>query len=215
MAKPPDQILLPTDLGDLVDLLATAEAALSGDDVEDRSAWRDAMSVLDWSPALPLLLSLVDHADPGIRRAVADHLPWADPDADADSAAVAALVQLTRDPVAVVRDWAATGLGFLDEADSTVVREALRRLLDEPDSVDAYPAAEAAFALATFGDADVVPAIAARLDDQVGMLWLTAAGASGDARLLPALTALTAPGEDLTDPWVQQLHDAIDACSEA
>ena len=47
------------------------------------------------------------------------------------------------------------------------------------------------------------------------MLWLTAAEASGDARLLPALIALTAPHEDLTDPWGQQLHDAIESCSGA
>ena len=114
-----------------------------------------------------------------------------------------------------MRDWAATGLGSLDNADSPTVREALRRLLDEPDSADAYPAAEAAYALASFGDADVVPVIAARLNDEVGMLWLTAAAATGDARLLPALTALTEPDEDGTDPWVQQLHNAIDSCSEA
>ena len=215
MALPPDPLILPADQAGLVDLLAAAARAYAGDSAEERGAWFDAMIMLDWAPALSLLLNLVDHADPGIRREVASHLPWADRDADADSASVAALVLLTHDPVALVRDWAATGLGFLDDADSPAVREALRRLLDEPDSADAYPAAEAAYALATFGDADVVPVIAARLDDEVGMLWLTAAEASGDARLLPALIALTAPDEDLTDPWVQQLHDAIESCSGA
>ncbi|BEP12432.1 hypothetical protein acdb102_07430 [Acidothermaceae bacterium B102] len=76
------------------------------------------------------------------------------------------------------------------------------------------PDPNVAAALARFGDADVVPLIAARLNDEVGKLWLTAAEVSGDARLLPALIALTEPDEDLTDPWVQQLHDAIDSCSE-
>ena len=122
MALPPDPLILPADQAGLVDLLTVAARAYAGDSAEERGAWFDAMIMLDWAPALSLLLNLVDHADPGIRREVASHLPWADRDADADSASVAALVLLTHDPVALVRDWAATGLGFLDDADSPAVR---------------------------------------------------------------------------------------------
>lgn len=86
-------------------------------------------------------------------------------------------------------------------------------MLEEADTVEAYPAAEAASALAVRGDTHVVPVIAARLDDGVGKLWLTAAAATRSSLLLERLRALTQPDEDLTDPWVSAPHDAIASCS--
>lgn len=198
----------------MASVLAAAHHAYIGPDKAAREVAFEAMVELyDADDLLPSLLVLVDHPDPAVRAGVADVLPSADPDASADSASIHALLSLTQDEVARVRDFAATGLGLLDDVDSEEIRAALRRLLDEVDSDEAYPAAEAAHALAARQDPAVIEVIRRRLTDGVGVLWLEAATLCRSSHLLPALRSLTSPDEDLTDPWVVALHEAIDASS--
>ena len=204
----PDAVAAAATLGSAHRVFVTGDAAA-------RQLASDAVSVLSESAQelLPVLLSLVDHADPYVRAGAAGLLSFADPDPRADGAMVDALVRLTSDDDRRVRDWAATSLGGLADVDSPAIRDALRGLLDEPDTTEAYPAAEAAWALAVRGDTGVVQVILARLNDSVGKLWLTAAAATRSPLLLDRLRELTEPDEDLTDPWVLALHDAIICCS--
>jgi hypothetical protein len=94
------------------------------------------------------------------------------------------------------------------------LRAGLRDLLHEPDTDEAYPAAEAAFGFARRADPEVQPVIAERIGHPtVGALWLRAAGELADPRLLPALQRLRALGDAADDPWVRHLEDAISRCT--
>jgi hypothetical protein len=195
--------------------LGSAHRMFATGDAGARQFASDALAVLQEraEELRPALLLLVDHADPYVRAGVAGALLSTDPDPTAEGATVQALLRLTRDEDPRVRDWAATSLGILDQVDSSAIRDALRALLDEPDTTEAYPAAEAAWALAVRGDDEVVEVIATRLDDSAGKLWLTAAATTRSPLLLERLKALTEPDEDLTDPWVLALQHAIASCS--
>jgi HEAT repeat protein len=164
--------------------------------------------------SIDVLVALVWDASLEVRSTVASSLPLTtDPQAP-NPRVVGALQLLTADDDALVRDFAAFSLGTqLPGADNPAVRAALHRLLDDPDTDDAYPAAEAAVGLALRGDASVAPVIVERLRrGGAGQLWLDAAAALALPELLPTLCSLREPGDDATDPWVVALDKAIAAC---
>ena len=74
------------------------------------------------------LLERRSHPDADVREAVAFALSGRGGDA-----ALAALIELSGDPEAAVRDWATFALGTLAEQDSPALRDALAARLDDPD----------------------------------------------------------------------------------
>ena len=159
-----------------VDPLDLARARLtSTGDLSNAVAWCAEYA------ALPAVLALVGHHDPGVRRAVAQALPRLS-GAPRPPAVVSALVTLSADPVAEVRDWACYGLGTrLSEVDTPALRDALADRLDDPDP---HTRCEALLGLARRHDPRAVPAVRARLDGtDVRLTEIQAAGALGDPSL--------------------------------
>jgi hypothetical protein len=118
-----------------------------------------------------------------------------------------ALIRLSQDRDAEVRDWATFGLGTLSDADGPDVRAAL---LARAEDANHEARAEALFGLAVRRDPRAVPHLIRALQSPlVGGLEVDAAAAAGDPRLLPALWALQkAGGADEV-----RLRRAIDRCS--
>jgi HEAT repeat protein len=143
------------------------------------------------------------HSDPDVRLAVVFALMGHE-----DSEALGALVELTRDPVVYVRDWATFALGSQVEAvDTTELREALVERLTDPDD---DTRAEALIGLARRGDRRMLPALREELTSgSVGTLALEAAALIGDPGLHPLLVAL----RDRWDGDEGSLGEAIQACS--
>ncbi|MEU9740200.1 HEAT repeat domain-containing protein [Micromonospora chersina] len=165
---------------------------------------------------VPFLLRLLNDADVEVRRIAIGGLPIVLDDPTADHPAVTALVGLLADPEPTLRDWAAFALGSQLDVDSPQIRAGLRSLLGEPDTAEAYPAAEAAVGLARRADPEVFAAIADRLTrPDPSSLWLRAAAELADPRLLPALIQLHAPDNEPGDPWVEQLDHSIARCTGA
>jgi HEAT repeat protein len=131
--------------------------------------------------ALPLLLSLVDHDDPQVRRAVAQALPSVLGETD-PAPTIRGLIRLSRDADDDVRDWACFALGTqLSEVDQPSLREALVARLD-----DAHDdtRCEALLGLARRRDERVLPVLLDRLaNDNVYSLEIDAAGALGSHAL--------------------------------
>jgi HEAT repeat protein len=154
----------------LLDAPSTAPAELA-----DAVAWcyDDA--------ALPLLLPLAHHADPRVRRAVAQALPSVLGEAVPDET-VRALLTLSGDSDDDVRDWACFALGTqLSEMDEPMVRDALAARLDDPHD---DTRCEALLGLARRRDERVLPVLRERLSrDNVYSLEIDAAGALGHASL--------------------------------
>ena len=74
---------------------------------------------------MPLLVRLAGHVDPDVRYQVARSLPSVS-SGDPAGAELRALIRLSADTDAEVRDWAACGLGtLLAEADTAAIRAAL------------------------------------------------------------------------------------------
>ena len=193
---------------------AAAVVAARDGSAEVREAAAHVAGEVPTAMSIDLLVGLVRDRSFEVRAAVAGSLALADDAEPPNPRVVGALLLLTADAHALVRDMAAFALGTqLPTADNGAVRAALHRLLIEPDTADAYPAAEAAMGLALRGDASVATVIAERLRaGGAGQLWLDAAGALALPALLPALCALREPGDDESDPWVQALDKAIAAC---
>ncbi|MEU7873850.1 HEAT repeat domain-containing protein [Dactylosporangium sp. NPDC049140] len=159
--------------GSIASLLASP--ATSAAELADAVAW-----CYD-DTALPLLLPLARHPDPGVRRAVAQALPSVLGEAPPDDT-VHALILLSADRDADVRDWACFALGTqLSEVDSATVRDALAARLDDPHD---DTRCEALLGLARRRDAQVLPVLHERLArDNVYSLEIDAAGALGHASL--------------------------------
>jgi HEAT repeat protein len=86
-----------------------------------------ALARLRVRSAIPLLVPLAQHRSQEVRRALAAELPWCTWDSGEerlDPRVTAVLIDLSRDPVAVVRDWACFSLASSD-TDSPKVRTAL------------------------------------------------------------------------------------------
>lgn len=142
------------------------------------------------------------HPSSEVREAVAFCLARRD-----DPVAHQALVTLSADADAEVRNWATFGLGTLSGADSLAIREALAaRLSDEDDEVRG----EAMRGLAARGDVRAIPVILEEIEqDQVMDLAIEAATLLPDKRFLPALEELL---EQLPD--AAELQIAVERCRE-
>jgi HEAT repeat protein len=100
--------------------------------------------------AIPLILTYQNYPDEDIRLAVA-HALGCFPN---DPQSVCGLLNLTSDPDTEVRDWAVFGLGVQGAADSSEIRAALLRCLEDT-SVDVRE--EAAVALGKRQDERLIP----------------------------------------------------------
>jgi HEAT repeat protein len=127
----------------------------------------------------------------------------------AEPAAVAVLIELARDPVAHVRDWATFGLGTLLELDTPEIRTCLMERISDPDD---NTRSEAIVGLAERRDRRVLPALRKELQSEsVQPIVVEAAELLGDPQLYADLLALqTRWGVD-----DQQLANAIAACSRS
>jgi HEAT repeat protein len=136
------------------------------------------------SLALPALLALAHHPDADVRTQVAVAIPVCTDD-DVDLPAVAALIELTNDRDADVRNWATFGLGRQLATDSQGVRDALwARVADESQDVRE----EAVAGLARRRDQRSLPLVAGLLESGDVPSWLFDAAASlADSSLAPAL----------------------------
>ena len=126
--------------------------------------------------AIAPLAALARHAAPEVRRAVIHGLMGHD-----DDRAVHALILLSEDAEASVRDWATFALGVQIDRDTHEVREALAaRLADD----DANTRNEAIRGLAARGDPRAVePALAADPSPEIDEAIKLLAETTGDARL--------------------------------
>ena len=142
---------------------------------------------------LDVLLGLRGHADAAVRDGVVDALAGR-----TDPAAVAALVELSRDREPAIRDWATFALGTLTDQDSPELRDALVARLDDADPETRI---EAVHGLALRADPRAVePALALLADAERGpTVWsrhallestILLAALSGDARFAPHLPQL-------------------------
>jgi HEAT repeat protein len=135
------------------------------------------------SRGIPPLSRLRAHPDAEVRYSVVHGLLRHE-----DPLAIQTLIELSADEDRDVRDWATFGLGTQVETDTRAVREALlARLADE----DEETRAEAMVGLATRKDGRVIEPLIRELSaERVGSLFVEAAQAIGDPRLLPSLLAL-------------------------
>jgi HEAT repeat protein len=123
------------------------------------------------------------HADADVRYAVVHALTG-----HSEPLAVAGLIELTRYPVAEVRDWATFGLGTQIELDTPEIRECLLERLTDPDDDTRF---EALVGLAQRRDRRVLPALSRELkSDFVQVIAVEAASLIADPELLPDLVAL-------------------------
>ncbi|WP_328299172.1 HEAT repeat domain-containing protein [Streptomyces sp. NBC_00435] len=161
------------------------------------------------------LIARAGHEDPGLRAEVASELPGA-LSGGAGDPVLAALVRLTSDAVASVREQATFALGQLAEVDGPEIRAALwRRVGDE----DAETREEAVRGLAVRRDPGAVPLLAALLEEPTAYVrTFNAAAVLGDPGLLPSLhkydPADPGVGEALAacDPMARERRDAA-ACA--
>lgn len=160
-----------------------------------------ALSHLGATQAEEPIARLFGHADPDVRYAVAFALGVDHPGPES----LEALLRLAHDPVDHVRDWATFSLAQCDE-DSDEIRQTL---LDRSEDGDDDTRAEAVLGLARRKDERVlVPLIMALSGEGVGSIHVEAAGAFGDASLLPYLQALAGWWDE--DPDL--LAEATAAC---
>ncbi|MGV3623340.1 MAG: HEAT repeat domain-containing protein [Archangium sp.] len=121
----------------------------------------------------------------------------------AESAAVETLVTLSSDVDDDVGNWATFALGALSEVDTPEVR----RALSEPD--DALRG-EALNGLARRGDTSVLAQLRRELaGERVCVSFVEAAGALGDASLLPLLEALRGDDDAFFSATVEEAIAAL------
>ncbi|MGW7102758.1 HEAT repeat domain-containing protein [Streptomyces sp. NPDC054838] len=153
---------------------------------------------------LAALITQAGHKDPELRAEVASELPTA-LSGQADDPVPAALIRLTSDHEARVREQATFALGQLTQVDGPEIRAALwRRVGDE----DPQTHEEAVRGLAVRRDPGAVPLLAALLEERTAYVQtFTAAAVLGDPGLLPALKRY-----DPADPGV---GEALQTCDPA
>jgi HEAT repeat protein len=156
-----------------------------------------ALGSLEDPRALGAVIAQRRHHDPVVRLAVAHALAPVAEEPPAP-AAVAAVMELMRDPDDDVRDWATFSLGTLFELDTPAIRDALVQQLGDRDE---GVVAEALAGLAARGDTRGNDVLLARLeaaiarpfdDSHVADLILEAAAQLGDPRFGAALEILRA-----------------------
>jgi HEAT repeat protein len=202
-------------LGRLVGLDPGARPAVSGALVDALATETDACAMASivaalghvGSPdAVSMIVPLAGNTDPGVRLAVAFAIATLSPQPLSFEARFA-LIKLSGDAEAEVRDWATFGLGTLSSDDGPDVRAALLARADDPQHTTR---AEALFGLAVRRDPRAVPHLLRALESPTVVgLELDAAAETRDPRLLPALWALQRAG--LAD--AVRVRRAIDRCS--
>jgi HEAT repeat protein len=108
--------------------------------------------------AVPFIVRYQDHSFPRIRFAVTFSLGCT----PNDPQSIEALLKLTSDPDADIRDWAVFGLGVLGDADSSEIREALLRCINDTDE---EVREEAAVGLGKRRDKRLIPALQIMLEE--------------------------------------------------
>ena len=157
--------------------------------------------------AIPFVLQLLSHPNSEIRFGVVRALTGHE-----DDAAIAGLIQLSKDQDDEVRDWAAFGLGSILERDSTEIREALAALVED---ADPEIRGEAMIGLAKRKDSRAYSIIARELKRKFWGSWcLEAAELLADPRLGPLLDELSIriPEKDRTN-FASDFESARQACS--
>ncbi len=154
---------------------------------------------------VPLLVNLRHHTDEYVRYAVSVGLAGCD-----ETSAVEALVELTRDVDAEVRDWATFALGTQSELDTPALRETLWQRVDD---ADAETQGEALVGLARRRDKHIGQVIDRLLQEpSVSHLVVKAAEELAEPALLRPLRLLKARRTD-RDTWLETTMDrAIQAC---
>jgi HEAT repeat protein len=179
---------------------------------EVRDAAANALRHVELPETLPLWLDFAADPEPQIRLHAACHLPALFDATSADERVVSTLLAGLEDPDPYVRDWSAFGLGRQLDIDSHEVRTALAGHLTD-DGADT--AGEAAVGLARRRDERVLPVLLDQLaGDDVGNLYVEAALAYGDPRLLPLLERLREHGWQSDEPPARAplLEKAIERC---
>jgi hypothetical protein len=152
-----------------------------------------------------LVSPLAGHPVAGTRLAAAMALATHDDALDA-------LIGLSRDEDAQVRDWATFALGRQTTLDTPALRDALRARLDD---ADFDTMSEAVAGLAARGDGDVAPALARALTRGEALddpsLLLEAARRLADPSLLAALRAAR-QAPDWPAPLLDDWAAAVAAC---
>lgn len=150
------------------------------------------------------LIAQAGHEDPDLRAEVASELPAA-LSGQADDPVLAALIRLTSDREASVREQATFALGQLAEVDGRDIRSALWRRVDDEDPETRE---EAVRGLAVRRDPGAVPLLAALLEEPTAYVQtFTAAAVLGSPGLLPSLSKY-----DPADPGV---GEALQTCDPA
>jgi len=116
-----------------------------------------ALGHLDNARAVPVILSYQDYPNERVRFAVTFALGCF----PNNPQSVSALLKLTSDTDADVRDWAVFGLGVQGDADSPEIREALLRCLDDSNE---DVSEEAAVGLGKRQDQRLIPKLRTMLD---------------------------------------------------
>jgi HEAT repeats len=149
-----------------------------------------AMGHLGRPDALAFVVAHATHSDASVRFPVACALPsiagveWLDP----AHSVVTALMQLTSDEDADVRDWATFGLGTQVYVDGDAVRQCLFARVDDPDD---DTRAEAIAGLARRRAPGILRHVRDALEaETVGHLTVVAAASLGDPSLAESLTGL-------------------------
>lgn len=153
----------------------------------------------------PLLVKLRTHPDDYVRYAVTYGLAGCD-----ESAAVEALIELSRDTDTDVRDWATFALGSQTELDNEAIRQALwARVIDS----DMETQGEALVGLARRKDPRVGPVLQHMLQESsVSYLVVEAAEELQEPALLDPLRKLQSRRSD-REEWLDlALNRAIRAC---
>jgi len=151
-------------------------------------------------------LTHATHPDPDVRLEVARAAPGGLDSDNAQAVVAGALIRLSEDEVAEIRDWATFGLGSILDLDTPEIRSALGARLDD---TDFDTRCEALVGLAERRDGRAFRRTVELLrSDAVPRLAVDAARALADPRLLEALRDL----ESWWDVDADLLRLAIDEC---
>lgn len=156
--------------------------------------------------AIQPLVELARHPNPQVRHGVVHGLTGHE-----DLAAVAALIELTRDPDRDVRGWATFAIAQCTDRDSPELREALSARTEDQDP---EVRGEALIGLARRGDPRALPLVRAELRGEFHGDWaVEAAEILAEPSLGPVLESLhDRLGPEDHDRFERSFRDALEAC---
>jgi HEAT repeat protein len=164
-----------------------------------------ALGHLHGAIAIEPLADLKAHPDNGVRFGIVFGLLGYENDV-----AISALVELSRDTDADVRNWATFGLGTQVEADTPLIRDTLAERLDDSDKETRI---EAITGLSIRHDERALPPLLAELSSED--VWLSAIDAAGelaDPRLCAVLERLPSRSSEGDTEWQNAVSTALAAC---